>query len=166
MCNRISGKWRQGDWWLSSFWENYSLVLLRKFSMTFYHSAGRISMARRISSFSLGIILGLLAYAFSFKKPQKENSNCVKSHDLAGQFTSPRREITLPSNFVFNNSVVSFGVLQIAPACWNYISSRSISATWGQKKLFSKKNSPKTVARGGYVGRWSITFRFSAPVFV
>lgn len=56
LCCKIFDKWPPRDWW-------YSVVLLTKSSMTFWHSNGTIkSMQIRNSSFGSAIVLGLSAY--------------------------------------------------------------------------------------------------------
>ena len=69
-----------------------------------------------------------------FSKPHKKESSGVKSHDLGGQFTSPLREITIPSNRSCRMCIVVSAVWHVTPSCWNHTSSTSISFNLGQKK--------------------------------
>ena len=68
-----------------------------------------------------------------FTNPQRKKSLGVKLYDLVGQFWSPLRGMTRPGNFSRNNSVVSRAVWQVAPSCWNHMSSISIPSNWGHK---------------------------------
>ena len=111
MWNTISDKWPP-RLCLQAF------ILLTKFSMTFWHNCGLISLiARLISSFNSRMVWGSLAYTFPFRKPQRKKSNGVKSHDLGGQFTSPRREITRPWNFVHHICSGFLQFLRVARSC-------------------------------------------------
>jgi len=98
--------------------------------------------------------------------------------------------MTRPGHFSRNNSVVSRAVWQVAPSCWNHMSSISIPSNWGHKNSvimlqhrtpftvtafpasFSKKYGPvtppaqnphQTVAHCACNGFSWITRGFSAP---
>ena len=72
-----------------------------------------------------------------FKIAPKEGLK-VKSHDLGDQFTSPLREITMPSNRSCRMSIVACGVWHVEPSCWNHMLSVSISSILGHKKLLHR----------------------------
>ena len=62
-------------------------------------------------------------------------SNGVKSHDLCGQLTSPKRKITIPANVSCKRFIVACAGWHVTPPCWNNMSVISVFSKLGNKKL-------------------------------
>ena len=74
---------------------------------------------------------------FSFKWPQRKKARGERSGDRAGHSTSPSRETGLPGKWSRRSDMFSLMVWHVAPFCWKWVSTWSISSTWGMKKSMS-----------------------------
>ena len=85
---------------------------------------------------------------FTSNNPIRRNLNGVKSHDLGGQFWSPKRENTWPGNISWGDWIVSLAVWHVVSSCWNHVSATSISSNFGRKNcvIVSRYRAPLTVA--------------------
>lgn len=108
----ISDKWLPQPCW-------QTFTPLTKFSMICWHNCGLFSV-----NFASNCILQLwkcrwiidIHFIGISENSKDRKSNGVKSHDLDGRFTSPKREKTRPENFMCNNFIVSPAVRQVAPS--------------------------------------------------
>ena len=87
--------------------------------------------------FQASIVFGWLAYHLSLTALHKKQSKGVKSQLRDGQLTSEFRLIIRFSRTVRKRSNVTLAVWQVAPSCWNQMSSISSSSIFGNKNSLS-----------------------------